>query len=150
MFTTICDFQLIMFAAWLYFCSAVLCSLVCVSTHVRMAQGKKLVVGEPRKSMSVYLSGGLRISRTLVTKFKNNYIKFSEVTYSVLSICAARKCPDRMQTWGDVKTKDRHFIARVKCSECKSGFKFFSYSLTYNELVFNDKWLSEWYLITLH
>ena len=36
-------------------------------------------------------------------------------------------------------TKDRHFIARVKCSESKCGFKFFSYSLTYNELVFNDK-----------
>ena len=33
MFTTICDFQLFMFAVWLYFCSPVQCSADCVSNE---------------------------------------------------------------------------------------------------------------------
>ena len=42
-------------------------------------------------------------------QIEKNYIKFSEVRYSVLLICAARKCPDGMKTWGDVKTESHVF-----------------------------------------
>ena len=69
--------------------------------------GGNLVYRFHSKFLSSHKSGGLRTSLAHVTKLKIIYIKFSKVTNSVLSICAARnlfwwsaklrRCEDRGQ-----------------------------------------------------
>ena len=76
-----------------------------VQPHVGTAQGKFVSRGTPQKRV------GKLIWRVMHPRdqIEKNYIKFSEVRYSVLLICAAQKCPDGMQTWGDVKTESHVF-----------------------------------------
>ena len=74
-------------------------------THVGTAQGKFVSRRTPQKRVGKLI---WRVMRPR-DQIEKNYIKFSEVRYSVLSICAARKCPDGMQTWGDVKTESHVF-----------------------------------------
>ena len=74
-------------------------------SHVGTAQGKFVSRRTPQKRVGKLI---WRVMRPR-DQIEKNYIKFSEVRYSVLSICAARKCPDGMQTWGDVKTESHVF-----------------------------------------
>ena len=73
--------------------------------HVGTPQGKFVSRRTPQKRVGKLI---WRVMRPC-DQIEKNYIKFSEVRYSVLSICAARKCPDGMQTWGDVKTESHVF-----------------------------------------
>ena len=75
------------------------------NAHVGTAQGKFVSRRTPQKRVGKLI---WRVMRPR-DQIEKNYIKFSEVRYSVLSICAARKCPDGMQTWGDVKTESHVF-----------------------------------------
>jgi len=74
-------------------------------SHVGTAQGKFVSRRTPQKRVGKLI---WRVMRPR-DQIEKNYIKFSEVRYSVLLICAARKCPDGMQTWGDVKTESHVF-----------------------------------------